>query len=90
MEVDPCTSEMTAEYEDEIFHFCAQGCLRTFEKNPVKYKNGNIPKRKGIWYVVQHSWMNLMMGLKRSGSGFQPRFVGCAFNQREAFPSNKI
>ena len=49
MEVDPCNSEMTAEYEDEIFYFCAQGCLRTFEKNPVKYKNGNIPKRKGIW-----------------------------------------
>ena len=49
MEVDPCNSEMTAEYENEMFHFCAQGCLRTFEKNPARYKNVKTPKRKGIW-----------------------------------------
>jgi len=25
MEVDPCNNELTAEYEDEIFYFCARG-----------------------------------------------------------------
>ena len=49
MAVDPCNSEMTAEYEDEIFYFCDQGCLRTFEKNPAKFKNVTSGKKKGIW-----------------------------------------
>ena len=49
MTVDPCNSEMTTEYEDEMFYFCAEGCLRTFEKNPAKYKNVSTGKKKGIW-----------------------------------------
>jgi len=49
MEVDPCNSEMTAEYKDEMFYFCAEGCLRTFEKNPAKYKSASPARKKGIW-----------------------------------------
>ena len=49
MEVDPCSSDISTEYEDEMFHFCAEGCLRTFEKNPGKYKKATTGKKKGIW-----------------------------------------
>ena len=49
MEVDPCDNDLTTEYEDEMFYFCAEGCLRTFEKNPGKYKKMTAGKKKGIW-----------------------------------------
>ncbi len=49
MTVDPCQTELTAEYEDKMFYFCAQGCLETFEKNPAKYKNVTAAGKKGIW-----------------------------------------
>ena len=49
MAVDPCKTDISTEYEDEMFYFCAQGCLRTFEKNPGKYKNAKTGKKKGIW-----------------------------------------
>ena len=49
MTVDPCKTELTAEYEDKRYYFCAAGCLKAFEKNPVKYKNVTAAGKKGIW-----------------------------------------
>ena len=49
MEVDPCSTSLTAEYENEKFYFCAEGCLKAFEKNPEKYKAGAPARKKGIW-----------------------------------------
>lgn len=49
MEVDPCNTSLTAEYENKIFYFCAEGCLKAFEKNPAKYSEGFPVRKKGIW-----------------------------------------
>ena len=49
MTVDPCKTELTAEYEDKRYYFCAAGCLEAFEKNPAKYKNVTVAGKKGIW-----------------------------------------
>ena len=49
MTVDPCKTELTAEYEDNRYYFCAAGCLEAFEKNPAKYKNVTAARKKGIW-----------------------------------------
>ena len=49
MTVDPCKTELTAEYEDKRYYFCAAGCLEAFEKNPAKYKNVTAARKKGIW-----------------------------------------
>ncbi len=49
MKVDPCKTELTVEYEDKRFYFCAAGCLEAFEKNPAKYKDATPVRKKGIW-----------------------------------------
>ena len=49
MTVDPCKTELTAEYEDKRYYFCAAGCLEAFEENPAKYKNVTAARKKGIW-----------------------------------------
>jgi len=49
MTVDPCKTELTADYEDNRFYFCAEGCLNAFEKNPDKYKNAPSASKKGLW-----------------------------------------
>jgi len=49
MTVDPCKTELTADYEDNRFYFCAEGCLNAFEKNPDKYKNAPSVGKKGLW-----------------------------------------
>ena len=49
MAVDPCKTALTAEYENKKFYFCAEGCLKAFEKNPAKYKAGARARKKGIW-----------------------------------------
>jgi len=49
MKVDPCNTALTAEYENMKFYFCAEGCLKAFEKNPEKYKAGAAARKKGIW-----------------------------------------
>jgi len=46
MEVDPCATDLVAEYKDKTFYFCAQGCRQAFEKNPNKY----LAKRKKGWW----------------------------------------
>ena len=49
MKVDPCSTELTADYEDKRFYFCTDGCLKAFEINPAKYKNTTAARKKGIW-----------------------------------------
>jgi len=49
MEVDPCKTELTADYEDNRFYFCAEGCLNAFENDPGKYKNTTPARKKGLW-----------------------------------------
>ena len=49
MQVDPCKTRLTADYEDKRFYFCAQGGLNAFENNPDKYKNAPSARKKGLW-----------------------------------------
>jgi Cu+-exporting ATPase len=49
MQVDPCQTALTTEYENITFYFCAEGCLKAFENNPAKYKAGAPARKKGIW-----------------------------------------
>ena len=49
MQVDPCKTELTAEYEGKSFYFCAPGCLKAFEENPAKYEVATSARKKGFW-----------------------------------------
>ena len=42
------TAEMTT-FNGKRYYFCAEGCLRAFEKNPCRYLTGRPPKRKSWW-----------------------------------------
>ena len=37
MEVDPKKAPSKAEYQGQIYYFCAPGCKAAFEKYPEKY-----------------------------------------------------
>jgi xanthine dehydrogenase accessory factor len=37
MEVDIATAKYMSEYEGQIYYFCAPGCKRSFEKDPLAY-----------------------------------------------------
>ncbi|HOT06488.1 MAG: YHS domain protein [Methanosaeta sp. PtaB.Bin039] len=37
MVVDEATAKFTAEYEGRKYYFCAPGCKKAFEKEPMKY-----------------------------------------------------
>ncbi len=37
MEVNTETAEWKAEYKEQMYYFCAPGCLASFEKDPEKY-----------------------------------------------------
>jgi YHS domain-containing protein len=37
MEVDPATARFSAEHEGTTYWFCAAGCQRRFEENPLQY-----------------------------------------------------
>ena len=49
MQVDPCHTELTADYKDTRFYFCAEGCLKAFEKEPEKYLDPKPGRKKGWW-----------------------------------------
>jgi len=49
MQVDPCKTELTADYKDTRFYFCAQGCQEAFEKEPEKYQDPKPGQKKGWW-----------------------------------------
>ncbi len=37
MQVDEKTSKITSTYKGKTYYFCAQGCKRSFDKEPEKY-----------------------------------------------------
>lgn len=37
MEVDEATAMWKSEYMGETYYFCAPGCKKAFDKDPVKY-----------------------------------------------------
>jgi len=37
MEVDPKTAEYKSVYEGKTYYFCAYGCKKDFDKEPLKY-----------------------------------------------------
>ena len=41
MEVDEKTAKYKTEHMGKTYYFCAPGCKVTFEKNPMKYMDGN-------------------------------------------------
>lgn len=49
MSVDPDMTEYVSRYQGNDFHFCAEACLKAFEKNPDTYLKGKQMKRKGFW-----------------------------------------
>ncbi len=43
MDVEVATAQLTYEYNDEIYYFCAPGCRFTFQEDPEKYlKSGPV------------------------------------------------
>jgi len=49
MTVDPNQTELTADYQDTRFYFCAPGCLAAFQKDPEKYSDPKPSQKKGWW-----------------------------------------
>jgi YHS domain-containing protein len=39
MTVDEKATQWKSEYKGVIYYFCAPGCKKAFDKNPVKYVN---------------------------------------------------
>jgi YHS domain-containing protein len=37
MDVDPKIAEWKSDYRGTTFYFCAQGCKKTFDKEPEKF-----------------------------------------------------
>ena len=40
MEVDEKTAAAKSEYNGKTYYFCALGCKKAFDENPVKYSGG--------------------------------------------------
>ena len=49
MTVDPCKTELIADFKGTRFYFCAAGCLKAFEKEPEKYQDPKLAHKKGWW-----------------------------------------
>ena len=49
MQVDPCKTGLTADYQDTRFYFCAAACLKAFEEEPEKYQDPKSGQKKGWW-----------------------------------------
>jgi YHS domain-containing protein len=49
MSVDPGSTEYVSGYQGNDFYFCAEACLKAFEKNPGMYLKGKQIKQKGFW-----------------------------------------
>lgn len=49
MNVPHRKTDIVANYQGGIYHFCAEACRRSFEKNPQKYLECKTTKRKGWW-----------------------------------------
>ena len=40
MEVDEATAEWTSDHMGKTYYFCAPGCKKAFDKDPMKYMEG--------------------------------------------------
>lgn len=49
MNVQTEEREITFSYQGCSYHFCAEGCRRAFESDPLKYLSPKPSKRKGVW-----------------------------------------
>ena len=49
MSVDPETAKIIATIEGQNYYFCAEGCRKTFEKNPKKFLEPECDRPKGWW-----------------------------------------
>lgn len=49
MQVDPGQSPFVFSYQKKSYYFCADACLKSFEKNPEKFLKSESGKRKGWW-----------------------------------------
>ena len=49
MQVDPQADHPTFTYRMRTYHFCADSCRRTFEKNPDNYLGEKPLRKKNLW-----------------------------------------
>lgn len=49
MTVIPGAKDIFSCVDGDTYYFCADGCRQTFEKNPQKFINSKIQKKKGLW-----------------------------------------
>lgn len=47
MTVDEKTAKITSEYNGKKYYFCAPGCKKAFDEDPVKYVSGSAHAGKG-------------------------------------------
>jgi Cu+-exporting ATPase len=40
MQVDETSAQFRSEHDGQVYYFCCEGCLRSFEENPAKYLAG--------------------------------------------------
>ena len=46
MQVDPCKTELTADYEDKRFYFCAEGVLTHLKRTLTNIRTHPLPGKK--------------------------------------------
>ncbi len=49
MTVIPGAKDISSCVDGNKYYFCADGCRQSFEKNPQKFINLKIKKKKGVW-----------------------------------------
>ena len=49
MDVIPGATDITAEIEGETYYFCAEGCRKSFVKNPDSFLCPQPARKKGLW-----------------------------------------
>jgi Cu+-exporting ATPase len=49
MAVDPEIADYSAEIAGETYYFCADGCRKSFVKNPQNFLCPQPAKKKGLW-----------------------------------------
>jgi len=49
MTVAPGETEILTSIGGETYYFCAEECRKSFEKNPKKFLNPKLKKKKGFW-----------------------------------------
>ncbi len=48
MKVSKKDNDLSYMYKFRTYYFCAEGCRKSFERDPDQYLNQK-PKRKGLW-----------------------------------------